>query len=77
VKGSHHVQVHIYICVPVIGSNGQKNVFISSEGHISVGMYLNLNQKSEWEGGVHMWNVMTQDIPIIMQAQTAHTNYKV
>jgi hypothetical protein len=24
-----------------------------------------------------MWNVMTQDIPIIMQAQTAHTNYKV
>jgi hypothetical protein len=38
-----------------------KKSFISSEGHISAGMYLTLNQKSEWEGGVNMWNLMTQE----------------
>lgn len=48
--------------------------------HISVGMYPNLKQKVNGKAEFTLWNLMTQEyfheyIPVIMQAQAAHTNY--
>jgi hypothetical protein len=52
-----------------------------SMDHISVGMYRNLNKSVNGKAEFTLWNLRTQehfheDIPVIMQVQTAHTNYK-